>query len=47
MQEAGLIEWSKNNNPRKKVYVNECKSKKIQDIWEFKDSQNPASYREK
>ena len=47
LQEAGLIEWSKNNNPRKKVYVNECKGKKIQDIWEFKDSQNPAYPTEK
>ena len=47
LQEAGLIEWSKNNNPRKKVYVNECKGKKIQDIWEFKDSQNQAYPTEK
>ncbi|TLE08937.1 site-specific DNA-methyltransferase [Helicobacter bilis] len=47
LQEAGLIEWSKNNNPRKKVYINECKGKKIQDIWEFKDSQNPAYPTEK
>ena len=47
MQELGLIEWSRNNNPRKKVYVNECKGKKIQDIWEFKDSQNPAYPTEK
>ena len=47
MQEAGLIEWSKNNNPRKKVYIDECKGKKIQDIWEFKDSQNPAYPTEK
>lgn len=41
LHDAGLIEWSKNNNPRKKVYASECKHKKIQDIWEFKDSQNP------
>ena len=47
MQEAGLIEWSKTNNPRKKVYIDECKDKKIQDIWEFKDSQNPAYPTEK
>lgn len=47
MQEAGLIEWSKTNNPRKKVYIDECKGKKIQDIWEFKDSQNPAYPTEK
>lgn len=47
LQEAGLIEWSKNNNPRKKVYIYECKGKKIQDVWEFKDSQNPAYPTEK
>ena len=47
MQEAGLIEWSKNNNPRKKVYIDECKGKKIQDIWECKDSLNPAYPTEK
>lgn len=40
LQNMGLIEWSKNNNPRKKVYASECKGKKIQDIWEFKDSQS-------
>ncbi|MFC3867126.1 site-specific DNA-methyltransferase [Helicobacter equorum] len=40
LQNMGLIEWSKNNNPRKKVYADECKGKKIQDIWEFKDSQS-------
>lgn len=47
LQELGLIEWSRNNNPRKKVYVNEYKGKKIQDIWECKDSQNPAYPTEK
>lgn len=47
MQEAGLIEWSKTNNPRKKVYIGECKGKKIQDIWEFKDSQNQTYPTEK
>lgn len=47
LQEAGLIEWSKNNNPRKKVYIDECRGKKIQDIWECKDSQNPAYPTEK
>lgn len=35
----GLIEWSLNWNPRKKVYSDEKKGKKIQDIWTFKDWQ--------
>lgn len=39
LQSEGLIEWSKNGNPRKKIYANDYKSKKIQDIWEFKDAQ--------
>ncbi len=47
LQEEGLIEWSRNNNPRKKVYANECDGKKIQDIWEFKDAQNPIYPTEK
>ena len=34
-----LIEWSCNWNPRKKVYPEERKWKKIQDIWTFKDGQ--------
>ncbi len=37
----GLIEWSKNDVPRKKIYVNEREGKKTQDIWEFKDPQYP------
>ena len=39
LQKEGLIEWSKNGNPRKKIYAKDYKHKKIQDIWEFKDSQ--------
>lgn len=39
LQNEGLIEWSKNGNPRKKIYAKDYKSKKIQDIWEFKDAQ--------
>ena len=35
----GLIEWSKNNVPRKKIFADEHKGKKIQDILEFKDPQ--------
>ncbi|OGI60237.1 cytosine methyltransferase [Candidatus Nomurabacteria bacterium RIFCSPHIGHO2_01_FULL_38_19] len=37
----GLIEWSKNDVPRKKIYVDERDGKKTQDIWEFKDPQYP------
>jgi adenine-specific DNA-methyltransferase len=33
----GLIEWSDNGNPRKMVFANEHKGKKIQDVWQFKD----------
>lgn len=39
LQKEGLIEWSKNGNPRKKNYAKDYGYKKIQDIWEFKDSQ--------
>lgn len=41
LEKVGLIEWSKNGVPRKKVYAQDSKGKKIQDIWEFKDTQNP------
>ncbi len=37
----GLIEWSKNGNPRIKKYVKDHKGIKSQDIWEYKDPQNP------
>jgi adenine-specific DNA-methyltransferase len=33
----GLIEWSENGNPRKMVFANEHKGKKVQDVWQFKD----------
>lgn len=39
LEKEGLIEWSKNGNPRKKIYAKDYTHKKIQDIWEFKDSQ--------
>ncbi len=39
LQNDGLIEWSKNGNPRKKIYAKDYTHKKIQDIWEFKDAQ--------
>ncbi len=43
----GLIEWSKNNNPRKKFYYEESEGKRITDIWNFKDPQYPIYPTEK
>lgn len=43
----GLIEWSSNGNPRKKIYADEKEGKKKQDIWEYKDTQNPIYPTEK
>lgn len=43
----GLIEWSSNGNPRKKIYLEEQIGKRIQDIWEFKDPQYPVYPTEK
>jgi len=37
LDKAGLIEWSETNNPRKVIYADESKGKKIQDIWDFRD----------
>lgn len=37
----GLIEWSKNGNPRKIIYADIREGKRVQDIWEFKDPQYP------
>ncbi len=41
MDAEGLIEWSKTGNPRIKKYADEHQGKKIQDIWTYKDPQNP------
>ncbi|MDB4983887.1 MAG: hypothetical protein JWM20_66 [Patescibacteria group bacterium] len=43
----GLIEWSNNNVPRKKIFLDEKNGKKSQDIWEFKDPQYPQYPTEK
>jgi len=43
----GLIEWSANNVPRKKNFLDEKEGKRMQDIWEFKDSQYPSYPTEK
>jgi adenine-specific DNA-methyltransferase len=43
----GLIEWSENGNPRKKIFWDEQEGKRMQDIWEFKDPQYPVYPTEK
>lgn len=43
----GLIEWSDNGNPRKKIYLDEQEGKRMQDIWDFKDPQYPVYPTEK
>ncbi|MEZ5426287.1 MAG: site-specific DNA-methyltransferase [Pyrinomonadaceae bacterium] len=43
----GLVEWSKTGVPRRKIYADERKGKKKQDIWEFKDAQYPSYPTEK
>ena len=47
LDNAGLIEWSSNGNPRKIIYADEKNGKKMQDIWEFKDYQYPVYPTEK
>ena len=37
LDEQGLIEWSKTDNPRKIIYADESLGKKVQDVWEYKD----------
>lgn len=44
----GLIEWSENGNPRKKVYADMSDGKRVQDIWlDYKDPQYPIYPTEK
>lgn len=47
LDKQGLIEWSSNGVPRKKIYLDEKEGKKMQDIWEFKDPQYPKYPTEK
>jgi len=47
LDKKGLIEWSKNGVPRRKIYADEKYGKKIQDIIEFKDPQYPVYPTEK
>lgn len=37
LDKAGLIEWSSTGNPRKIIYPENNRGKKIQDVWEYKD----------
>lgn len=43
----GLIEWSRTGNPRKVIFADEQKGKRVQDIWEYKDPQYPQYPTEK
>jgi len=47
LEAAGLIEWSKSGVPRKKIYPEDFTTKRVQDIWEFKDKPNPIYPTEK
>ena len=47
LNKQGLIEWSSNGVPRKKIFLDEKDGKKMQDIWEFKDPQYPKYPTEK
>lgn len=47
LDEAGLIEWSKNGVPRIKKYADEHQGKKIQDIWNYIDPAYPLYPTEK
>jgi len=49
LDDAGLIEWSSTGNPRKIIFADDAreKGKRLQDIWEFKDSPYPSYPTEK
>jgi adenine-specific DNA-methyltransferase len=49
LDEKGLIEWSSTGNPRKKIYADDIMKAgvKLQDIWDYKDPQNPKYPTEK
>lgn len=47
LDEQGLIEWSANGVPRRKIFAEDQKGKKMQDIWDFKDYQYPVYPTEK
>lgn len=41
LDKQGLVEWSANGIPRKKIFADERDGKRVQDIWTFKDPQYP------
>lgn len=49
LDKDGLVEWSSNKVPRKKIYADDAikDGKKVQDIWEYKDAQYPTYPTEK
>jgi adenine-specific DNA-methyltransferase len=47
LDRSGLIEWSDNGNPRRRIYLDEQEGKRMQDIWEYKDPQYPVYPTEK
>ena len=47
LDSKGLIEWSSTGNPRKIIFADDYGTMKLQDIWEFKDSQTPSYPTEK
>ncbi len=47
LDKEGLIEWSSTGNPRKILFADEHKGKKIQDVWNFKDPSYPKYPTEK
>lgn len=47
LDKKGLIEWSKNGVPSKKIYADEHGKKRVQDVWKFKDKANSVYPTEK
>ncbi|RNJ48771.1 site-specific DNA-methyltransferase [Methylocystis hirsuta] len=47
LDRQGLVEWSKNGVPRKRLYADGGRGRKVQDVWEFKDPQYPSYPTEK
>lgn len=49
LDKNGLLEWSSTGNPRKKIYADDVMRAgvKLQDIWMYKDPQNPKYPTEK
>jgi len=49
LDKAGLVEWSSTGNPRKKIYADDVMraGTKMQDVWIYKDPQNPKYPTEK